>query len=574
MAKADKYALPAAPHPKAYDFLLKLRKRVDLTLKSNKFIRDSVRFRYYQTIGVVHLIKMSRMILGDGTGLGKTLEMIGAYAYLLASNPNLKMLIVAPKSATSQWVDEFYKFTEGIDVRRLENFGKASRAKQYEDFWTDPTRNVLVIHYHFFREDIRLYERYLDRDFVLVMDEVTAVKTHTSKTHLVAKEVSAKANRCIGLTATLLKNNLVEGYGIYKVILPSLFKNITSFKRWFCIEKMMKFNGKKIPQVVGYKNIPHFRRMIDPYFLGRNKYDVSDELPELVTKEVKCGLTPCQMDLYTSALEGLLEVRNVDGEMEEKETTALTKIGYCQQIVNSPHLIGVEGPSDKERELFRLLADEIKGEKIIIYSKYKKMVNRLEVLLHEKGINTCRITGDESEDQRNLNKLLFQEDMPALKRWVIANLGKDADPRVQKRVIRTCKTQLRKLKNRDFPEIILLTPAGTEALNLQAAAVFIFYDLPWSPGDYDQLLGRMIRIGSTKEAVLAIHMTCKGTVDDHVMRTLKAKSKIIKQVLGEQTKGALMFDKVSDMKDILSGLQADALRFRQGKTKMRQALRA
>ena len=109
-------------------------------------------------------------------------------------------------------------------------------------------------------------------------------------------------------------------------------------------------------------------------------------MPELVTKEIKCGLTPCQLDAYTSALEGLLEVRGADGEMVEKETTALTQIGYCQQIVNSPHLIGIEGPSDKENELFRLMEDELAGEKVIIFSKYKKMINRLEVLFNERGI--------------------------------------------------------------------------------------------------------------------------------------------------------------------------------------------
>jgi len=512
--------------------------------------------------------------LGDGTGLGKTVELIAFYAYLLEKNPDAKLLVISPKSATAQWVDEFHKFTQGIDVRRLENFGKASREKQYREFWTDPLQNVFVMHYHFFREDYRLYERYLTDNFVLVLDEATAVKGYKSKTHKVGCEVQKRASRVYGLTATLLKNNLLEGYGIYKVIYPPLFKNITSFKRWFCVEKKKKFNGRKIPVVVGYKNIPHFRAMIDPFFLGRNKYDVSDELPDLVTKEIPCGLTPTQLDLYTDALEGTLSLQDENGEWVDKETTPLTQIGYCQQIVNSPHLIGIEGPSDKENELFRLMDDELVGEKVIIFSKYKKMINRLEVLLDQKGINTCRITGDESEDQRTINKLLFQEDMPAIKRWVQSHLGPDADDRVKKRVLRSCKTQLRKLKDRDFPNVILLTPAGTEAINLQAASVFVFYDNPWSQGDYDQLLGRMIRIGSKWNTVLAIHLMCKGTVDDHVMQLLKKKKRIISQVLGEQTKGALEFDTDSDVRDLFGKLRADALRLRAEGKKARDALRA
>ena len=553
----------------SYDFLKEiscnLAKFDIIDLELEQIIKDNYFYDPIATIqdGTSEVMDLeiddsSHMFVGNGFQNHNTVEFIGTYSYLLEKNPNLKLLIIAPKSATSQWVDEFAKFTNGITCQRLENFGKSSRIKQYEEFWTDPNKHVMVMHYHFFREDFRLYEQYLNRDFVLVMDEITAVKSHTSKTHKVACLVAEKAKRCYGLTATLLKNNLLEGYGIYKVVLPSLFGNITRFKTHYCVEKKQDIGGRKIPVVVGYKNVDHFRKMIDPFFLGRNKYDVSTELPELITKEISCSMSDRQWDYYTQALGDTLTLPTAEGELVEKEMSPLTRLGYFQQIVNHPETLGLEGESEKERELYRLLAEDLEGEKVIIFSKYKKMVNIIQRELAVQNIDTLRITGDEDEDQRTLNKLIFQEDQEAIFRWLKANVGPEADDRTRNRVLRTCKTQLRYIRDKKYPNIILLTPAGTEALNLQAAGAFIFYDIPWSPGDYDQLLGRMIRIGSEHKTVLAIHLMCKGTIDDYVLQTVLRKSKVIRRVLGEQTKGALQFERDSDISDLLNKLRSDA----------------
>lgn len=561
--------LPQQIQPKAYQFLLQLRKVTDVSLDTNPYIQDWVNIRYYQVIGIMHMLKMSRMILGDGTGLGKTLEAIVTYGFLLSKDANIKLLIVAPKSATTQWIDEFEKFTQGITCQKLQNFGKSSRAQQYEEFWTDPSKNVFVMHYHFFREDYRLYEKYLTDNFVLVLDEITAVKSHTSKTHKVAKLVSDRAKRMYGLTATLLKNNLLEGFGIYRVVYTPLFQGVTKFREHYCIEKKQDIGGgRKIPIIVGYKNIDHFRMMIDPFFLGRNKYDVCSELPELITKQIECTLSEDQWEYYTQALGDMLTIVDKEGVIQEKEMSPLTRIGYFQQIVNHPETLGLSGISDKEKELYRLLSDELEGEKVIIFSRYKKMINILYRELQNQNYTVVKITGDEEEEQRTMNKLLFQEDMPALSRWLKSTCSTESDPKIKKRVMSLCKTQLRLLKEKKFPSIILLTPAGTEAINLHAASTFVFYDSPWSPGDYDQLLGRMIRIGSVHKTVLAIHLMCKGTIDDHVYKILQKKSKVIKPVLGEQTKGALVFDDTSDIQDLLNKLRSDAEILRtKGKTK-------
>lgn len=81
--------------------------------------------------------------------------------------------------------------------------------------------------------------------------------------------------------------------------------------------------------------------------------------------------------------------------------------------------------------------------------------------------------------------------------------------------------------------------AGSDAINLQQAGVMLFYDMPWSAGDYLQILGRMIRIGSPHQRVYAMHMLAEGqfgdeTIDHHVMETLNTKMGYIEEALGKR----------------------------------------
>src|SRR5208282_1783017 len=75
-----------------------------------------LKIRYYQVQGIMHLLMLRRMILGDGTGIGKTLQALAALCYLWARETNNRVIVVSPKSAIRQWVSEIGRFTTGIKV--------------------------------------------------------------------------------------------------------------------------------------------------------------------------------------------------------------------------------------------------------------------------------------------------------------------------------------------------------------------------------------------------------------------------------------------------------------------------
>jgi SWI/SNF-related matrix-associated actin-dependent regulator 1 of chromatin subfamily A len=379
--------------------------------------------------------------------------------------------------------------------------------------------------------------------FILIGDEATAFKNPKAQIHQVCKHLSMAAHRMWAMTATLIKNNLMEGYGIYKVVNPSLFPmSQHAFMLYYCMTRMQRIprSNRQIPVIIGYhpKKIEEFKDEIEEFFLGRPKFEVASELPALVSRIVTVGLSPAQQEKYDEALDGLdalgvstllVGENRADGEEEIKEVTKLTAITYFQEIVNHLGLIDCDGSSDKTDRLFELLSEgDLADEKVIIFTRFKRMVDILMPLFAKAKIKAVRVTGDENEDERAEAMRAFQ--------------SPDSDTRV-----------------------ICITMAGSDAINLQAAKAIVFYDTPWSAGDFIQIVGRMIRIGSVHDRCYAIHLVAQGrkkTVDHRIMEVMQTKMNLIEAVIGRRIKGeqdiGAYIPKHNDISEIFDLLREDA----------------
>lgn len=523
---------------KAHEKLKEVRLNDELEIRNSTYLKDKIvmldgreiqfKLRYYQAQMVVHLLTMKRFIVGDDTGLGKTLEAIASLCYLWEREPEKKVIIFTNKSVVAQWESEFGKFTEGITTMQVKGT-KKKREKLLKEFWEhEGSPIVAIMGYRSACSDFSVMQDWTD--FNIVFDEATAFKTPTTQVHQVCRHLAANADRAFGLTATLIKNNLMEGWGIYRVIVPNLFTpHKARFIKEFCVTKMQRIKGnRKIPVIVGYrkKDVEKFKDMIDPYYLGRPKHSVAKELPALTTKKMHVGMTPFQRRKYSEALSGILEL----GTGEEKEVTKLTAIIYCQEIANHPCLIECEGSSEKFDTLCDMVTEggDFYNEKVIVYTRFRALVDECMPILEKKGVKCVRVTGSENEDQRKEAQDTFQD-----------------------------------LKSGS--NVIWLTAAGGEAINLQAAKAIIFFDTPWSAGDYLQILGRMIRIGSPNDKCYAIHLVASGTVDERVMQVLHKKMRLVESIIGKRLQGDqseneadLVIETSSEINDIFSALQTDA----------------
>jgi len=517
------------------DLKLKPTPHLKTTFTDFSGIERDLKIRYYQVQGILHLIFMKRFLLGDDTGLGKTLQAIAALCYIWAKDPSRKVIVLTTKSATPQWAKEFGKFTRGVRVVVAAGTRK-HREAAYAAWRKSSKPTVMIIGYRSAVNDIRKLQH--DKGYILITDEATAYKNPKTQVHQAVRHMSEMADRTWALTATLIKNHLMEGHGIYQVVVPGLFGSVNSFMYYYCIVEMMQIGrGRKVPRIVGYhpEKVVEFRDNIAPYYYGRPKHDVASELPSLTREVFEVDMSPAQESKYAEALTGLLYVgeQRPEGE-EEKEVTKLTALSYCQQIVNHPDLIECEGSSGKLDALMEILTTgDLEGEKVIIFSRFKKMVNLLMPTLAKAKIKAVRVTGDESGDQRQRAQDAFQNP-------------------------------------NDDTKVICITMAGGDAINLQAAKAIIFYDTPWSAGDYIQIIGRMIRIGSMHDKVLALHLVAKSkkegkTIDRRVMEVIGSKMKLIEAVLGERLRGTEKVEKnegrievTSEINDIFDALRADA----------------
>jgi superfamily II DNA/RNA helicase len=79
--------------------------------------------------------------------------------------------------------------------------------------------------------------------------------------------------------------------------------------------------------------------------------------------------------------------------------------------------------------------------------------------------------------------------------------------------------------------VIVLNAAGGESLDLQTASIVLFYDLPWSWTELQQVIGRARRIGSPHEKVLAVLLINPG-IDQHTKELLQDKESLVGETFG------------------------------------------
>src|SRR5438445_354070 len=84
----------------------------------------------------------------------------------------------------------------------------------------------------------------------------------------------------------------------------------------------------------------------------------------------------------------------------------------------------------------------------------------------------------------------------------------------------------------DKTSVLIATRAGSEGRNLQFCNVLVNYDLPWNPMVVEQRIGRLHRIGQTRE-VHIVNLAAAGTIESYILQLLDRKIKLFELVVGE-----------------------------------------
>lgn len=511
------------------DEIKRIRQSKNLKLKPSKYISGNirnfegkivpVRVRNYQAIGILNLLKVTEFILGDEPGLGKTLQVLYTYAYLRHWYPALKLLWVGPKSSFSDRLDDVQVMLQQTRVMLVRGgMGKQARIKQWRQIQVAAIE-VAICNYHTIMKDyVEIAETYKGYPLMLVGDEIHAV-SNINKTHKAIRYIARRAVRRVGVSATVLRNRLSEVYGIYRVINPDLFATKALFEAEFCIYKDKYIGyGRKVRVLDGYKNLNVFRKMIAPYYLGRTPEQVGGELPEIVPRRVALDMEGAQAENYDKIVLGLFErevVNPLSGKNIKQKINSPLQVLVLSQLASCaiqmlPEFAHVKGYSSKEKKILDLLQNDLQGKKMVIFAFFKSWLYRLRgIIKKELGFQPLMVCGDNNDSEREDAKRKFNQESGG---------GND---------------------------VILITTAGKESINLTAAQYMLFGTLPWSYGDFRQIVGRIARLGSHHDHAIALLLMNRNSVDDHMLDTLKSKQ-TVSQALFDDSMTQLEQASVSD----------------------------
>ena len=118
----------------------------------NLYKRETTVVRDFQKTGVVQMLKNPALILGDATGLGKTIQILAAFSYYKTKYPNAKLLMLTDKSAVEQVRREVYKFFDGLKAVTAYELDKEGRFNLYRDFLDN--QDILITNYGAIRADL------------------------------------------------------------------------------------------------------------------------------------------------------------------------------------------------------------------------------------------------------------------------------------------------------------------------------------------------------------------------------------------------------------------------------------
>ncbi len=446
----------------------------DLSLTDLSVLRD------YQITGVKWLKTIDKTgfggILADEMGLGKTIQVIYYIKEMLNENEHYKFLIVVPTSLAYNWDHELEEFAP--EIRRTICLGnKDKRIKILEN----NNANVIVTTYGLLREDEDIYKSM--HFHAIIIDEAQNIKNNAAGITKVVKSMNGDVK--FALTGTPLENSILELWSIFDFIMPGYLANLAKFQAKYRIKD---FDEKSTKLLSGLSTI------INPFILRRRKKDVVKELPEKLINDIYIDMSDEEKKIYVAELEKVQrkmeEIMATEG-MSKARFLILQLLTKLRQICIDPSLVfdGINNPSHKLETLFNIINEYIANEhKILIFSSFKKAIDKVASLLNDEKIKYYRIDGGVSSKDR----IKMVDDF----------------------------------NNLDDTKIFLITlKAGGTGLNLTSADVVIHLDLWWNPQVENQATDRAHRIGQTKN-VEVIHLINKGTIEEKILDLQNKKRKL------------------------------------------------
>ncbi|TFK65861.1 hypothetical protein BDN72DRAFT_800724 [Pluteus cervinus] len=491
----------------------------------------------YQLQGLSFLVWMYQngmnCILGDEMGLGKTLQTLSLFAYIQENvqGPHDPHLIICPLSVLSSWQAETARWLPSMKTMRFH--GPENERSRLKLVMKSEQPDIVITTYEGYVAESDWLKK--NRWTYCVLDEGHKIKNSESNVSHTIQGLGS-LYRLI-LTGTPVQNNLVELWSLLHFLYPRVFTTRT--------EQMFKdsFDLTRGSYVLPFLDAA--RKWVGTVMLRRTKSIIESDIPPREELTVFLPMSEAQrfwtyrlltrmdaLDLEqifaTTKKEsaaadlpidqGRKEVlSHITNQMRQEQATTGSQTQwkrlmglliqlrmvcdhpYC--IANAepdPYSIGehVVAASSKLVAIDKLLNDILpKGERVLIFSQWTRMLDVLEDFLFLRGIPYARLDGSTRRPRRNLDIRLFQQEKSPYKVFLIS------------------------------------TKAGGLGINLTKASTVIMCDSDWNPQNDLQAIARAHRIGQTKP-VKVYRLICRGSVEDQMLDRIRRKLFLSMKIMG------------------------------------------
>ncbi len=471
---------------------LRLQKGFD-ELLSLGAVHDVTHFRYQlETVRRILRDFRGRVLLADEVGLGKTIEACLALKEYWMRGLVRKALILTPASLVSQWADELTSRFGLVPATA----GAATLRQEGPDLWTrEPliVASLPLVRQAAHRDRLAA----IDYDLVIV-DEAHVLKNRASAAWQLVN--SLKTRFLLLLSATPVGNDVRELYNLILLLRPGLLQTEAKFRRDYGHVAALEDPRRRdrLRTLLREVMVRNTRAHID-LKLPRRVAATEVVRPDPAEAEALARLTAVVRQRYPAAT-GPDRWRLMMLQMQAGSSPSALRHGLrdtetggradadLRSVLDA--LESVAAPA-KTRALLSLLRRS-PDDKKIIFTRFRATLDDLARALAADGHHVAVFHGG----------LTAAEKDAAIARF------------------------------RDDAEILLASEVGGEGRNLQFCRTVINFDLPWSPTTIEQRVGRVHRLGQTRD-VYVFNFCLAGSIEERILGILHDKINLFELIAGE-----------------------------------------
>jgi superfamily II DNA or RNA helicase len=450
-----------------------------------------VETHWYQVETVRKVLKQyrGRVLLADEVGLGKTIEAGMVLKEYALRGMAERILILAPASLVGQWRDEMAsKF--GMDFATShDSLLRTDPAR----FWAEP-RVIASIAAARRKEHAELLAA-LGYD-VVVVDEAHHLRDQSSASYRLVNSLQKRF--LLLLSATPVQNSLLELYNLLTLLKPGIFRTQKEFRAVYMVpgkprEPANRERLRDLMRGVMVRNT----RALAALRLPRRHASTLRAAPGEAEAGCYRDLSALAREVATGAQHRMAVQHLLAAAGSSPAAAAAAVARFVARHPDDPRWTALldryraGSIGAKQTALLRLL-EQNPGEKKMVFVHHRDSMTHLADLLRRQGTAFALFDGSMSGPAKDAAVDSFRDEVP----------------------------------------VLLCSESGGEGRNLQFCNTLINFDIPWNPMAIEQRIGRIDRIGQTRE-VFVFNLVTTGTIEDEVLRILDEKINMFELVVGE-----------------------------------------